>query len=116
VLKLATDEDVNGAVIRGLQRRAELDLVRSQDAGLAGQSDADVLEWAASEGRILITNDRNTMIGSAYQRVQSGQSMPGLISTSNSQTVGQAIDDILVIAECMAEDEIRNQVVVFLPL
>jgi hypothetical protein len=31
------------------------------------------------------------------------------------QSIGSAIDDILVIAELMSENEIRDQIVVFLP-
>jgi len=30
-------------------------------------------------------------------------------------TIGSAIDDILLVAECMPEEEIRDQIVVFLP-
>ncbi len=41
--------------------------------------------------------------------------MPGLIATTNKQSVGAAIDDILLVAECMSEQEIRDRVVVFLP-
>jgi hypothetical protein len=42
--------------------------------------------------------------------------LPGLIATTNAQAVGSAINDILLVAECMSEEEIRQQVVVFLPL
>ena len=42
--------------------------------------------------------------------------MPGLIVTTNEQSIGMAIDDILLIAEYMSEEEFRDQVVVFLPL
>jgi hypothetical protein len=51
VLRLATDEDFNNRILRGLlRRRPELDIVRVQDAGLRGEDDAAVLEWAAGEG------------------------------------------------------------------
>src|ERR1044072_3220585 len=54
MLRLATDEDFNNRIVRGLLRRQpDLDVMRVQDAGLAGKSDEDVLVWAASEGRIL---------------------------------------------------------------
>ena len=75
----------------------------------------EVLAWAAAEGRILITNDRNTMVGFAYQRVAAGEPVPGLIATTNEQSIGSAIDDILLVAEYVPEEEIRDQVVVFLP-
>ncbi|MCI0359821.1 MAG: DUF5615 family PIN-like protein [Planctomycetaceae bacterium] len=116
MLRLASDADVHGEIIRGLRRRLPvIDLMRAQDALPEGTSDPDVLAWAATENRVLITNDRNTMIGFACQRVAAGVSMPGLIATSNEQSIGRAIDDILLIAEYMSEEEMRDQVVVFLP-
>ena len=69
MLRLASDADVHGEIIRGLRRRMpEIDLVRAQDALPEGTPDPAVLAWAAAENRILITNDRNTMVGFAYQR------------------------------------------------
>jgi len=116
MLRLASDADVHGEIIRGLRRRLhEIDLVRIQDVLPAGTPDHEVLEWAATEGRILITNDRNTMVGLAYQRAAAGKLVPGLIAATNEQSIGSAIDDILLIAEGMPEEEIREQVVVFLP-
>src|SRR4051812_20565763 len=116
MLRLASDADVHGDIIHGLRRRLpEVDLVRAQDALPEGTPDPEVLAWAAAENRILITNDRNTMVGFAYQRVAAGELVPGLIATTNAQSIGSAIADILIIAECMAEEEIREQVVVFLP-
>jgi hypothetical protein len=117
MLRLASDADVHGAIVRGLRRRLpEIDLVRVQDVLSAGTSDLGILEWTASENRVLITNDRNTMIGFARQRAVAGVPMPGLIATTNEQAIGSTIDDILVVAECMLEEEIRDQVVVYLPL
>ena len=116
MLRLASDADVNGEILRGLRRRLpEIDLVRVQEAWPEGTPDPEILAWAAMENRILITNDRNTMVGFAYQRAAAGVSMPGLIVTTNEQAIGSAIDDILLITQYMAEEEIRDQVVVFLP-
>lgn len=112
MLRLASDADVHGDIIRGLP---EIDLLRAQDALPDGTPDSAILAWAAAENRILITNDRNTMVGFAYQRVAAGEPVPGLIATTNEQSIGSAIDDILLVAEYMPEEEIRDQVVVFLP-
>ncbi len=116
MLRLASDADVHGEIIRGLRRRLpEIDLVRVQDVFPEGTPDPEVLAWAAAENRVLITNDRNTMAGFAYQRAAAGEPEPGLIATTNEQSIGSAIDDILLIAECMPEEEIRDQIVIFLP-
>jgi hypothetical protein len=116
MLRLASDADVHGAILRGLRRRfPAIDLVRVQDALPEGTPDPEVLAWAASENRILITNDRKTMVGFAYDRVAADELLPGLIVTSNDQSIGSAIEDILIIAECLTEEEMVAQVVVFLP-
>jgi len=117
MLPLASDADVHGEIIRGLRRRQPLiDVLRVQDTLPEGTKDPEILAWAAAENRVLITNDRNTMIGFARKRAAAGEPMPGLIVTSNRQSIGSAIDDILLIAEVMPPEEIRQQVVVFLPL
>jgi len=55
------------------------------------------------------------MVGTLYERELSGEALIGIIVTTNELSIGAAIDDILLIAEYMPEEEIRNQVVVFLP-
>ena len=116
MLRLASDADVHGDLLRGLRRRMPaIDILRAQDALPEGTPDPKVLAWAAAENRVLITNDRNTMVGFAYQRVAAGEQVPGLIATTNEQSIGSAINDILFLAENMAADEIRDQIVVFLP-
>jgi len=56
------------------------------------------------------------MVGFAYERVAAGEGVPGFIVTTNEQSIGSAIEDILLIAECMPAEEISAQVVVYLPL
>jgi hypothetical protein len=116
MLKLASDFDVRGSIIRGLRRRVPtIDLLRAYDFLPEDAPDPDVLAWAAAEQRVLITNDRNTMVGFARKRLAASDLMPGLIVTTNEQTTGAAIDQILLLAECMSEEEIRTEAVVFLP-
>jgi hypothetical protein len=70
MLRLASDADVRNGILRGLRRRApEIDLLRVQDALPDGTADPLILAWAAAENRVLITNDRETMIGFAYERL-----------------------------------------------
>ena len=116
MLKLASDADVHGEIIRGLRRRLpEIDLVRARDVLPERTADPKVLAWAAAENRVLITNDRNTMVGFAYERAAAGEPVPGLIVTSGEQAIGLAIADISLIAEYMPEEEIRSQIVIYLP-
>jgi hypothetical protein len=116
MLRLAADENFNNDVVRGLWRRKpELDIVRIQDVGLSGADDPTVLEWAAREGRVLLTHDVTTMTGYAYERVRAGQPMPGIFEVSRAVPIGRAIEDILLLAECSLENEWEGQVR-YLPL
>ena len=57
-MRYLADENFNGDILRGVCRqRPDLDVVRVQDVGLSGSSDPEILEWAAREGRVVITHD-----------------------------------------------------------
>ena len=116
LLRLAADENFNYDNVRGVLRHdPEVDIVRVQDAGLSGANDPVVLEWAAREGRVLLTHDVATMTRYAYERVQTGKLMPGVFEVSRTVPVDLAIEEILLIAECSLEGEWEGQVR-YLPL
>ena len=116
MLPLAADEDLHGDIIRGLRRRLpDLDLVRVHDVGLSHTPDPVVLEWAAKEGRVLITQYVNTMVGFAWDRVKGGLPMAGVLVRGKRVTIRQAIDDLLLVALCGSAEDFEN-LVRFLPL
>jgi predicted nuclease of predicted toxin-antitoxin system len=64
MIPILADENFHGDIVRGILRRnSEMDIVRVQDVGLAGADDPTVLEWAAQQGRVLLTHDVQTLIG-----------------------------------------------------
>lgn len=116
MLLLAADENFNNDIVRGLlRRRSDLDIVRVQDAGLSGADDPTVLEWAAQEGRVLLTHDVSTITHHAYERVRAGKRMPGVFEVSRNLPIGVVIEDILLLAEYSLESEWEGQVR-YLPL
>jgi len=116
MLRLVADENLNNSIVRGLLRRQpELDIVRIQDVGLSGTDDPTVLEWAAREGRVLLTHDVSTITKYAYERVRAGQPMPGVFEVGRNVPIGRAIEDILLLAEYSFDDEWEGQVR-YLPL
>ncbi len=111
MIKLVSDENFDGDILRGLLRRLpELDVVRVQDAGLAETPDPIILDWAASEQRILLTHDRESVPGFAYARVNAGEPMPGVFLVSDHMAKGQAIDQLLLAIQCLNPDECKDQV------
>ena len=116
MLRLLADENFNNDILRGVRRRNQaVDIVRVQDVGLSEADDPSVLEWAAKEGRVLLTHDVGTMTRYAYDRVRAGLAMPGVFEVSRKVPISVAIDDILLLAECSTEGEWEGQVR-YLPL
>lgn len=116
MLFLVADENFNNAIVRGLLRvKPDLNIVRVQDVGLSSADDPVVLEWAANEDRVLLTHDVSTITGYAYERVDAGKYMPGVIEVSRKVPLGGAIDEILYIAEVCEHGELEGQII-YLPL
>jgi predicted nuclease of predicted toxin-antitoxin system len=109
--RLLADENLNGALLRGLRRRhSDLDVVRVQDVGLSGVDDPGVLEWAARQGRIVLTHDVRTMIRYAGERVDAGLMMPGLIVIQiQDASFSQILENLSLILEVSAPEEWVNR-------
>ncbi len=114
-MRLLTDENFNGAILRGLIRRLpKLDIVRVQDVGLMNADDPDILEWAANEGRILLTHDVATITMYAYERVKQRLPMPGVVEVIATAPIGKIIDDLELFIRCSQPEEYEGQVL-FIP-
>lgn len=116
MLRLATDEDLRGAIVRGLfRRKPDLDLIRIQDSPVSGEDDPIVLAWCAQEGRVLFSHDRRTMPRFGKERVVAGMKLPGLFIVPRRMGNRKAIEEILILAECSLQGEWEGQIR-FLPL
>jgi predicted nuclease of predicted toxin-antitoxin system len=116
MLRLLTDENCNGDIVRGLfLRQSNLDLLRVQDIGLREVDDLTILDWAASDGRILLTHDRATMPDFAYNRLVAGEPMAGMFVVNDRMPIRQAIDELLLLATCSNQEE-WSGIVLYLPL
>lgn len=115
-MKLLSDEDFSNHIVRGLFRRFPfLDLIRVQDTNLMEKHDREILNWAGNENRLVLTHDFATMIGFAYERIDKGLLMPGVIAVPQSLPIGAAINEISLLIRGSFENEWEDQVV-FIPL
>lgn len=108
--RFQADADLNRHIVLAAKRREPMvDFRTAQDARLSGLSDDDVLAFAASEGRILVSHDRQTMpqhFGEFIQR----QTSPGLLIVSQHLPVSAAADELLLIWFASKAEEWINQV------
>jgi len=116
MLRFFADENFNGDIVRGLRLRDPgFEIVRVQDTEVVGAEDPVLLAWAARQNRILLTHDRATMPDFAYQRVARGEGMLGVFVVSDRMLVGQAIEELLLVAGASQSDEWAGRVF-YLPL
>jgi len=111
-----SDHDLNEHLIDGLLRREPaVDIVRARDVGMDDRPDSEVLEYASSQGRIVISHDVNTMTGHAYARLEAGEHVAGLLMVRQSDPIGPVVDSLVLIWSASEAEEWIGQVA-FLPL
>ena len=111
MLRLASDENFNEHILRGLGAiLPDLDVIRAVEAGQSSQPDDVILEWASRLQRILLTHDRDTMIGIAGERLKNQQDMPGLVVVRTSISIGAAIEELRVRCFCSEQEEWRDKI------
>ena len=115
-MRFLADENFNGRILRGIRRELpDVDIVRVQDTVMYQAADPQILEWAAQEGRILLTHDIETLVGFANDRIAAGLPMPGVIAARLTVPIGLVIDEIVTIIGASDTSDWEN-IVTFLPL
>jgi hypothetical protein len=81
-----------------------------QDIGLGGLGDPELLDWAAGEGRVVVTHDVNTVTKFASERMSEALPMPGVIIVPERMEIGSAINDLETLIECSTAADLENQI------
>lgn len=111
MISLLADENLDANIVRGILRRLDgVDIVRVQDVDLTGADDPAVLAWAAEHGRVLVTHDVETVTRFAFERVDAGLRMPGVIEVVAATPIGKAVEELVMMVECLSADELAGQV------
>ena len=115
-LRFLADASLRGVYVRALRRAfPDLDLLTATEAGLREAPDPAILERAAEEGRIMLSQDYATMPDFALARVAAGQPMPGLLQVPMHTAVAPVLDDLRLILAVSTPEDWRDRVV-YLPL
>ena len=116
MLRALADENFNGRILRGLQRRLpDLLVTRAQDTPLCGADDPTLLEWAAAHGLVVLTHDVATLVGHAWARVRRGEPMPGVIAVRSDRPIAQVLADLELLLRAGIATDFEQQIV-FVPL
>lgn len=109
-IRFQADADLNEVIIVGVQRREpEIDFRTANDVGLRGLTDFEVLEIAARDNRILVSQDFKTM-PAAFARFLQEHSSPGVFIVPQSMEFLAAIESLLVIWAASDAAEWSNRI------
>jgi predicted nuclease of predicted toxin-antitoxin system len=82
-LRFLFDQHVNARALRQL-RDEGIDIVHAAEVGLGDADDADVLTWAASEGRIVVTRNYRDFAPLVEAFGKRGLPFPGVLFFASS--------------------------------
>lgn len=94
-MKLVLDEHFSPAIAEELRRRGH-DVVAVQEAGLSGQPDAAVLEWATQKRRAVVTADVADYRGLHELYLSRGDRHFGIVLVSRRFALSAAAFGILI--------------------
>ena len=73
-IRFLADADLNQVIVTGVrEREPAVDFMTATEANLEGHGDPDVIEFAASQGRVLVSHDTSTMPVHFSDRLRSGR-------------------------------------------
>ena len=77
--RFLADEDLRHGIVLAVRRLEPLvQIITVQETAMRASSDSDVLDFAASQGWLVLSHDVNTMRAVAERRVAERLPMPGL--------------------------------------
>ncbi len=124
MLKYLLDEHIPPAYRAQILRRAEhlspaseLEVwaIGDPDAPAKGTLDPDILLWCESHDFVLVTNNRRSMPMHLADHLTAGHHVPGIFTISLDLSIGQLIDELIMIAFAALEDEFADRIT-FLPI
>ena len=115
IIKFQADNDLKRAIVNGVKRRQPaIDFQTAEEAQLDGLPDEEVLAFAASERRVLVSHDHRTM-PVHFANFIATQESAGVILIEQRLTLREAIDELLMIWEASIAEEWINRLE-FIPL
>ena len=112
------DDNVDPVYIKQL-RRQNPDLVvwavGEPNTPAKSTLDPEILLWCEANSFILVTNNRTSMPVHLADSIAQNRHVPGIFILNPDLSIGETIDELILIAECAFEYEYQDQIV-YLPI
>jgi len=89
-----------------------IDVIRVGEPGApdCGTDDESLIKWAAANGRVIISKDKNTLAEFHDNYVSNGNETPGLLFIRDSApTISEIVESVALIAHAGEPDMLRNR-------
>jgi hypothetical protein len=117
-IRYLLDENVN-PVLRSALLQSEPNLIVWQvgipGAPRYGTLDPEILLWCEENDFILVTHNRKSMPVHLAQHLASRNYANGILTLSESMSVGETVDELILIASASELEEYRN-LILYLPI
>ena len=114
VLKYLMDENVDPVYTNQL-RRLKPDLVvwavGEPDTPAKGTLDPEILCWCEEYNFVLVTNNRKSMPVHLNDHIAEGHHIPGIFILSPNLSVGQNLEELILLAEYSFDNEHQDQII-----
>lgn len=89
--------------------------IGDETAPILGTPDLLILEWIEQNGYILVSQNRRTIPIHLQEHLAAGHHVPGILLLRRKISLGQLLNDLLLIWEASKPDEYRDRIE-YLPL
>lgn len=117
-MRYLLDEHIDPVLRRELLRAEptlEVWIIGDPGAPLRGTRDPDIMRWCEANCFCLVTNNRRSMPRHLADHLAQGNHTPGIFVLSPSMSLGQVIQELLLIAGASVDDEFRD-LILYLPI
>jgi hypothetical protein len=117
-IRYLLDEHISPIYRKQLLRREPgliVYMISDPGAPLKGTLDPEILRWCEDNGFVLVTNNRKSMPRHLEDHLTSGGHVPGILVIDMDMSIGEAVDDLVLVAGAFLEGEYRDSII-YLPL
>ncbi|MBW4548851.1 MAG: DUF5615 family PIN-like protein [Symplocastrum torsivum CPER-KK1] len=117
-LKYLLDENVDPSYRSEFQRQNPdlvMWVVGAPGTPPRGTLDPEILCWCEKHSFVLVTNNRKSMPVHLADHIAEGRHVPGILILGAKLSIGQNLEELVLIAEASFEDEYQDRIV-HLPL
>lgn len=117
-IRFLLDENVN-PLLRSelLKRNPSIIVWKIGDPAAPGRGtpDPEILSWCEKNSFILVTNNRKSMPLHVKNHLSKGQTLPGILELKPDMSLGETVDELLLIHGAVRAEELKN-LILYLPV